>query len=834
MSLSFASAADEAPPVVIEPGERYRAGWLTRLFLGSQWRDLWTTPIQVPVLDLGSFDGGLTPDREGGGLQTKNLRFKSAHRHRWVFRGVDKDPKRVLEPEIRDSLLGDIAQDLTSTLNPGAAVVVAPLLQATDVLHATPVFYVMPDDPRLGEFRGSFANVLGMVESRDEREIPGVDKVLTTYDLFARLEERSDEQVDAPDYLRARLMDIFIGDWDRHVNQWRWVRFDQDGRRRWRPVPRDRDNALSRFTGILPSIAEYYTKQLASFGASYPSIEKLTFSGRFTDRRFLVALQKPEWDAVAADLVTKLTDGVIDDAVHHLPPEMYAIAGPALTEALRARRDQLPRAAGEFYRLLARDVDVRGTERADDAQVLRKADGSVELAIYRRDERSGQRLGPAFFHRTFQADETDEIRLYLLGGADRVVVDGVPSGRILVRIIARGDETQVIDQSHCTGCTDLRHVEGPVPDDPVVRFEPLRDWGHDLLFFPQLGYDSTRGLVVGALGTLTGYGFELDPFFNQTTFGAAYSTGANQPRIDLATNFRTRSPVSVLAFASYSGMDQVYFYGFGNETVRDPALAASGFYRIPEKKLILHPLLDFAVAGPLHLRVGALFEHVFGVSGTGTAAGAFGLGATSLMAAEASLNLDAIHGSAITERGFKASLTGRYYPELLSLGSSFGKARAAASYFAGTHLLTDVLLGLHVAGEKNFGSYPFFEAAFLGGFPVVFGLDPSTLSGNLLRGYDLNRFAGDAALVGNAELRIAIGSYNSVLPVRYGVIALTDVGRVFYSPESSRRWHVGAGGGLWLTILLAVPGYRISTTLNTLVVASGEGTSFSLSSGFGF
>jgi hypothetical protein len=833
LSLSVASAADEAREVVIEPGEHYRAGWFTRLFLGSQWRDLWTTPIKVPVLDLGSFDGGLTPDREGGGLQTKNLRFKSAHT-RWVFRGVDKDPTRVLEPEVRESLLGNLAQDLTSTLNPGGAVVVAPLLQATNVLHATPVFYVMPDDPRLGEFRSSFANLLGMVEERDERQIPGVDKVLTTYELFARLEERSDEQVDAQDYLRARLMDIFVGDWDRHVAQWRWVRFEEEGGRRWRPVPRDRDNAFSRFTGILPSIAEYYTKQLASFSASYPSIEKLTFSGRFTDRRFLVSLQKQEWDAVAADLVTKLTDGVIDDAVHHLPPEMYTKAGAELTQALKARRDQLPRAADKFYRLLAQDVDVRATERSDEAHVLRKADGSVELALHPRDERTGQRLEPAFFHRTFLPDETDEIRLYLLGGTDRVVIDGVSEERILVRIIARGEQTQVIDQTHCAGCTDVRHDEAPVPKDPTIRFEPLRDWGNDLLFFPRLGYDSTRGFVFGALGTLTSYGFGLDPFSNQTTFGAAYSTGANQPRVDLATNFRTRSLVSILGFATYSGMDQVNFFGFGNETPRDPNLAKSGYYRVTQRKFILHPLLDFAVAGPLHARVGALYEHVSATSGSATAAGVSGTGATDLMAAEASLHLDAIQGSALDERGFQASLIGRYYPEILSLGSDFGKVRASAAYFVGTRLLTDFLVGLHVAGEKNFGSYPYFEAAFLGGFPFVFGLDPATLSGNLLRGYDLNRFAGDASVVSNAELRIAIGSFNAVLPMRYGLIGITDVGRVFYAPESSKHWHVGAGGGLWLTILLAVPGYRISTTVNTLVVASDEGTSFSLYSGFGF
>jgi len=833
-ACSAHAIADQPHTVVVEAGERYRASWLTRLLWGSQWRDLWTTPIEVPVLDLGSFDGGLTPDREGGGLQTKNLRFKSGNGHHWVFRGVDKDPKRILEPEVQQSLLGDIAQDLTSTINPGGAIVAAGLLETAGVLHATPVFYVMPDDPRLGEFRSSFAGMLGMVESREERSIPGVDKVLTTFELLGRLEARSDEQVDPRDYLRVRLMDIFVGDWDRHLDQWRWVRFKEEGARLWRAVPRDRDQAFSRFNGIFPSIAEYYTKQLTSFGDDFPSIEKLTFSGRFTDRRFLVQLEKPEWDAVAAELVAKLTDAAIADAVQQLPKEMYAKAGPTLIQALKARRDQLPRAAEEFYRLLARDVDVRGTEGPDDAEVQRKADGSVEVSIYPRDERSGQRLGPAFFHRAFKADETDEIRLYLLGGADHAVLEGPAQTSILVRVIDRGDQTQIVDRSLCSGCTNIYHDRAAIPENDRVRFETLRDWGHDLYFFPVLAYDSSRGLVFGATATLTRFGFELDPFSDQHNFGAAYATGLNQPRLDYAGNFRTRSPISVLFFTSYSGIDQVNFFGLGNETVRDPTLASQNFYRIQQKTFILRPLIDVAVAGPLHARVGGMLKYVSSVENAPIAAGKPGFGAMSLLAPEVSLVIDTTRGTAVAERGFKVSALGRYYPKTLSLDSDFTKVRASASYFIGGRLLTDVLLGLHVAGEKNWGQYPYFEAAYLGGIPGVAGFDPGAATGSLLRGHDLNRFAGDASVVGNLELRIALFSFNSIVPMRFGLLGLGDLGRVFYAPETSKKWHNGVGGGLWTTILLAVPGFRVSTTLNTLLVASDEGTSFYLSSGFGF
>src|ERR671937_168219 len=307
----------------LAPGPRYQAGWLTRFFLGSQWRDLWTTPIEAPVLDLDSFDGGLRPERRGGGQQTSNLRLESGNGNTWSFRSVDKDPTRMLDPETRESALADIVQDLTSTIHPGAALVVAPLLEAVGVLHSTPQLAVMPDDARLGQFRPTFAGMLGLLEQRIERDVPGGGKVRDTLDLFVLLDERDSEEVDARDYLRARLIDILVGDWDRHLDQWRWVRFEGE-RRVWRPVPRDRDQAFSRFSGVIPSVVEYYTKQITSFHASYPAIDKLTFSGRFIDRRFLVWLDGPSWETVTAEVVASLSDSVISDAVHRLPAAMYA------------------------------------------------------------------------------------------------------------------------------------------------------------------------------------------------------------------------------------------------------------------------------------------------------------------------------------------------------------------------------------------------------------------------------------------------------------------------------------------------------------------------------
>src|SRR5216683_2471178 len=509
-TVKAAPASSESKrTVTVAAGSRYRAGWLYGFFLGEHWRDTWTTPVEVPVLDLDAFDGGLRPDRSAGGMETVNLHFKSGNGNTWAFRSVYKEPGRTLDPDTRDSWIGDLIQDETSTAQPYGALMVPPLLDAAGVLHATPQLAVLPDDPRLGEFH-QYAGMLGLLEERLERGLEGATLVSDTLTLFQRLEQRGDERVDARAYLRARLIDVLVGDWDRHVFQWRWARFEKDGERLWEPVPRDRDQAFSRFDGVLPFLAEYYTKQLAGFAPGYAPIDKLTFSGRYTDRRFLVALDKKDWEAVTSEVVAKLTDEVISEAVHRLPPPLYEKDGADLEKSLRSRRDALAEVSRDYYRLLADRVEVRGTGEDEEIRIERQAGGAVEVAIYEHDRRTGKRVQTPFFDRTFRPEDTSEIRLYTMGGHDHIDVEGVADETIPVRVVAPGKAVEVSDRSSDPSAIKLY---APLADPPlkpnanpkvdadtavlVNHYETLRDWGADSLFFPQLSYDSDRGLVDG-------------------------------------------------------------------------------------------------------------------------------------------------------------------------------------------------------------------------------------------------------------------------------------------------------------------------------------------------
>src|SRR5690606_7872974 len=230
------------------------------------------------VLDPDTFAGGLKVGELGGGKQTVSVRLYDASGREYVFRSVDKDQSGGLPEDFRGTLVSRVAQDQVSSKHPTAALIVAPLLEAAGVLHARTQLLVVPDHPVLGEHRERFAGMLGTLEERPneyERGISafaGAERIAGTETLLDHLEEGSEHRVDAPAYLRARLVDFLIGDWDRHLDQWRWARFDREGVHRWAPIPRDRDNAFSRYDGLVMGAVRQGWPWLLEFDAEYPDL----------------------------------------------------------------------------------------------------------------------------------------------------------------------------------------------------------------------------------------------------------------------------------------------------------------------------------------------------------------------------------------------------------------------------------------------------------------------------------------------------------------------------------------------------------------------------------
>ena len=170
------------------------------------------------------------------------------------------------------------------------------------------------------------------------------------------------------------------------------------------------------------------------------------------------------WDSVAVALRARLTDAVIDDAVRLLPAEYRALEGAELAAALRARRDRLPAAAAEYYRMMAREPEVYGSDAGDLAVVERQGGRRDGGAAPRR--RAASPRAP-YFRRRFVPGETREVRVFLLGGDDRAEVRG--TGGMLVRVIggAGGDALE-----------DRGTADAPPSTTPAAA-NPLRRRGRD-------------------------------------------------------------------------------------------------------------------------------------------------------------------------------------------------------------------------------------------------------------------------------------------------------------------------------------------------------------------
>lgn len=830
-----AALQEPADSALAKPQRSYPAGSLHRFLLGSNYRDLWDLAIRVPVLDLDRFEGGIVPTELGGGQQTASLRFINPAGVEYAFRVIDKDASRTLDPALRQSIAARVLQDQISALLPGAALVVSEILTAVDVLHPEPRLFVMPDDPRLGEFRDQFAGVLGTIEDRPdegpdgEPGFGGSSLVVGSESFFERIEEDPSNRLDVAAYIRARLIDAYVGDWDRHPDQWRWAAFPENGGLRWEPVPRDRDWALASLEGLLIWITGFAFPNYVGFDDEYPSAFRLSWTARVLDRQLASAADGALWDSVATEIVRQVDDATIDRAVNRLPAEYRERIGAELTAALRARRDDLPRLAREFYALLAGWVDVHATDVAEAATLERRADGSVRLEIARREGDAA--AGPAFFARTFEPSETHEIRLYMHGEDDRVTVTGT-NGGITIRVIGGGSDDTLIDTTSgsdvyfyddrgdntftAAGRTriDTAEYEPPAVSEETAQAPP-RDWGSFWIPVPFIAYEPDIGFYLGMGANRYGYGFRYAPWKTRLAFSAGYGSGAGGFRGFIDYDFPLRGAVRARVIARYTDADRDNFFGFGNETSAD---SASSFYRADRRDFGLTAAATVRPSPGTELSIGPVLRMTRPFRQAGTLVAdldPYGRGNYSELGIQGSVMRDTRNHLTAATRGTLLRVSGRYFASAMDVEDAFGGIRGEAAVYLAPDTIGTVVLALRAVGEKLWGPVPYHEAAYLGGSTT-------------LRGFSNRRFAGEASAVGNAELRLPVASFFLTLPAHFGVFGVADAGRVFVSGESSDSWHTAFGGGIWLAALHPA-------NVMTLAVVRGEDrTGLYLKAGFQF
>lgn len=833
--LRIKDAPQPGQVTTVVPGPEYKAGPMKRALIGPLYREDWTTAVQVPTLDLATTHAGLRAFGRGGGRQTTSLKLVGGDSLEYVFRSVDKDLQGALPPELRNTVVADVLRDVTATSQPYSALVCSALLDATDILHARPSLYRLPDDPaHLGAFRTEFAGLLGTLEDRPqdpERGQPGfaqADDVTRSFGLFRQLYKDHDTRVDEVALAKARAFDMLVADFGKHEDNWRWAGYEQKGSKStiYKPIPRDRDQSFTRWNGALTWTAnrEWAVPSIEDFGERFRDMESLNWPARHLDRLLLTSVTREQWRSSATYLQTTLTEQVIADATNRLPQELRATTGADLARKLRSRLADLPRALDEYYLMLAKFVDVVGSNKAEVFRVERLAAGDVRVQIFDKAKDDDQPDGPAYYDRVFKKGETKEIRLYALAGKDVVQVTGSAPHSILVRVIGGEGQDHVQDDSRVSGLrrytkvydvpgTDLQ--PGPETNDnrsarPGVNRYDRRGFeydGYTPLF--TILYNQNDGFGVGAGFSFDKQGWRKPGFKSQYGIFGRYTTGGNK---QVSAFVRYRHIFGEWDFAGLGEYGNFYpfynFFGLGNDTKKNNDLYNARFYRAryagPRAEANLERVL---LRSKSRLRLGALYEDfapdfssrsVLGERGADSipaAARAVNTASQRLLGARAELDLDFRDRSFFARRGMRFYARHTSYQQMhLADGASrdrFHISEGFAEYYGTARLGLPVTLVLKGGGATVYGApndrIPFYKFPQLG-------------QAQNLRGYVRNRFTGDAVAYLDTELRLALGQVqSSVIPFSYGVLGFYDVGRVWAGGKSPGGLKAGYGGGLYVS-----------------------------------
>jgi predicted MPP superfamily phosphohydrolase len=778
---------------------------LKRSVMGQNYRAEWSAPVNMKVFNIKKEKGGLTILSFGGGKQTKSLRLKDKNGKEWVLRAVDKNPTKALPENFRGTFAQDLVQDLNSASHPYGALTIPGLAGPLNVVVPHPQLFFIPDDPAFGFYQPLFANTVCMLEERDASTDGSETK--STAKVFDKLIEENDHRADQHAVLRARLLDIMIGDFDRHFDQWRWATNDTGKGKLYYPIPRDRDQAYFNSDGMLLQFASRNLMPfLRGFRKDIREVNWLGYSAKDFDRLFLTGLDAFEWEKTIHEFQETLNDSVLTGAIQRLPPEIYAIDGESMINKLKERRNNLAKAGMQYYHFVSRTVNVVGSNQKEYFKVSNAGNG-LQVRVYAREK--GNDTSFIMYNRIFEPSHTYEIRLYGLNDDDLFEIDESASSKIKIRIIGgKGNDTFNIRGQVRNLLYDM-NVEGNYiqhssktkkrfSNDPPVNSFTIPEYKYNKTRFPQieLGVNSDDGLFAGAGFTRRTHGFRNEPYSTEQKFAALYSLsrGAYRFNYDGEFNHITRKTDLVLK-ATFAFPQVTNFFGLGNRT-KIPSSPDYGFYRnrfstIEGEALLRKRLFERLqiMAGPYLLHYWNKYEknssRILGSPGFGGLDSADIFSKKTYIGGKLVMHFDNRNNLIFPTRGVL------WHNELVTAAGitkssdNYSKISSDMTIYASLRDPAKVVAVISMGGSKLFNrSFEFFQAAQIGT--------------NNLHGFRRNRYLGQSSAYGSFELRVKLFEVKSyLLPGSFGLTGFYDVGRVWLKTESSGLWHTAVGGGFY-------------------------------------
>ena len=786
--------------IKVPAGAEYKTSSFHQWLWGKNYRKDWYTPVTLNVAMLDTLAGGLKPVKEGGGNQTKSLQLADKNDKKYTLRTINKSLGKVLPEEFLGTFLEEIVDDKVSMSYPYGAAIAAYLAGKSNVYHTNPTFYYVPKQPLIDTFK-NFGNSSYLFEQKLDGNWKEADNLGNfenydgTFKVIDSLLEHNKYRADQKTYIKSRLFDMLINDWDRHEDQWEWGTRIKNGYNYYVPVPQDRDQAFYTYNGVLLSFVFSASgmKYFQPFEKQMRDVKSFNFEQRNLDRFFANEMTFADWQSAAKDIQQALTNQVIDEAVKQVPAEVKNLSAVEIAEILKGRRDRLLDNTTTYYRFIAKEVDVPGSKDQERFVINRINENETQLQIFAAGNSASS---TPIYNRTFKQDETNEIRVYGIGGEDDFVVTGQENG-IKIRLIGGKDRDSMVVAGSGVHLYDNKNnvfeagsgnrlklsENNKIHEFKYASFtydkkglKPTFFFNNEDFFHVGLGYGSTK------------YKWRKSPFAYQQNLSLNFSLSQGGLSVNYDGLFPKRIGKWDLALTGrWDAIRWTNFFGFGNETkfVEDNIY----YYRARSEQWLGSVGLARKF-GQSKIRINGLYQQIRVKADEDRFTGKYLNGVLPDLTrinhfggAEVLYDVHKVNDSIIPTKGFMFWARAAYLENLKTKGRNLGDLQANLRLFIPlSSKFSMILLG---GAQTITGKPEFYQNAFIGG-------------GQTFRGFLWGRFNGKSAYYNNNTLRYMMDVKRHLYRGKFGFLTFFDNGRVWYPGETSNTIHSSYGGGILL------------------------------------
>jgi len=778
---------------------------------GARYRKYFGQKILAPTVNIDTLYGGLKPVRKGGGHQSKSLRLEDKDGREYVMRALRKNAIQYLqavafkdqyvEGQFKKTLTADLLLDVFTGSHPYAPFTIDKLAEAIDVYHTKPILFYVPKQVGLKEFNTDFGDELYMIEARtadghgDKKYFGYSNELISTDDLRENLAKDEKYVLDEAAYIRARLFDMLIGDWDRHQDQWRWAEFKEDEKVIYRPVPRDRDQAFSVFsdgflmntiTTVIPAL-----KGMRSYTTDIKSPKSFNLSGYPLDMRLIKESNKEVWDAQVQIIQQQITDEVIASAFSKFPKEVKGETIKNIKRKLKGRRKNLQKISDAYFKHLNKFQVITGTDKDDWFEINRFKNGDTEITAYRI---KGGEKEDVFHKRRYKNSETKDIWIYGLDDDDRFVVNGVPGKKpIQIKLVGGLNNDiyeintpkfiKVYDYKSKKNTFVTDNFKKKITDDYKTNTYNYKKSKNTLnLISPLIRYNPDDGIKLGIKNTYMVNGFERNPFTSKHVIEGYYFFATNGYELRYNGEFAHLLGGWNLGLkAQFNSPNYAMnFFGYGNNSFNSQTGddADRDFNRVRIRKAHAGTFLKWRGELGAKFTIAANFQS-FDVERTpGRFLETQYAPRNSVFQAQKFFNTEANYYYQHSDNPAFPTL-GLEFTAVVGHTRDLAEARNfsyAMSSLGITHKLIPsgkLVLSSKIDGHFTFGNdFEFYQGASIGGSEG-------------LRGYRSERFTGKNAYYHTTDVRYNISNLRTaILPINIGIYGGFDYGQVWGTPTT--------------------------------------------------